>query len=60
MTKINWFCKFCKKKIEHNLYVDSYLWRFNIIINLYGKCNGCGECNINKTKELDLEDILNE
>jgi ribosomal protein L44E len=55
---INYFCKECKRKTDHDLYIDAYLWAFNICMDLFGKCVECGTCNINKVKEIEIEHFL--
>ena len=59
MRTIIGYCFHCNKDTEQKATVESYLGLdgFTININYWTRCDECGENVINKTKELNSEDI---
>jgi hypothetical protein len=59
MRKIIAYCFHCKKDTEQNAVAESYLGLdgITIFINYWTRCLECGENCINKTKEINSEDL---
>jgi len=59
MRRIIGYCFHCKKDTEQIAVIESYLglYGITIFINYWTRCTECGENVINKTKEINSEDL---